>query len=70
MTRAWLMLALLTLPGGCGVVETGATAAAGANSAAQQASQAKQTEDRVKQQLDPAYQQAADQRKAAEDAGK
>jgi hypothetical protein len=51
---------------GCGLAETGATAAAAGASQAEQARQAKDTEARVKQQLDAAYQQAADQRHAAE----
>jgi len=57
--------ALLTLTG-CGLAETGAVGAAGAASQVQQASQAKATEDRVRQQLDAAAQQAAEQRKTAE----
>ena len=70
MTRLWPLLVLLILPAGCGLVDTGATAAAGAQSAAQQAAEANQTEDRVRQQLDAAARQAADQRPTAEDAAK
>jgi hypothetical protein len=51
---------------GCGLAETGAAAAAGGVSQVEQARQAKQTEARVQKQLDAAYQQAADQRRAAE----
>jgi hypothetical protein len=70
MTRLWPLLVLLILPAGCGLVDTGATTAAGAQSAAQQAAEAKQTEDRVRQQLDAAARQAADQRRTAEDAAR
>ena len=52
MVRSGALAVLLSLLGGCGLAETGVTAAAGANSAAQQAAAAKQTEDQVKQQLD------------------
>jgi len=58
----WLLLPLVA----CGVAETGAAAAAGGASEAEQARQAKQTEARVQQQLDAAYQHAAEQRKSAE----
>ncbi len=70
MTLPWPLLVLLILPAGCGLVDTGATAAAGAQSAAQQAAAAKQTEDRLKQQLDAAAKQAADQRQAEDAAAK
>ena len=60
-----VLAALLTLAG-CGLVETGATAAAGGASAAQQAKQAKETEAKIQQQINAAYQQDAAQRKAAE----
>ena len=63
------MLALPVLLAGCGVAGTGAAAASAAESAAQQASQAKQTEDRVRQQIDAAYSQAEEQRRAAEKDG-
>ncbi len=58
-----LVLGALT---GCGLVETGATAAAGGASQAEQVRQGKETEARVQKQLDAAYQQAADQRRAAD----
>jgi hypothetical protein len=51
---------------GCGLAETGITAAAGGASAAQDAKQAKDTEARLQQQINAAYQQDAAQRKAAE----
>lgn len=60
-----LLAALLSLAS-CGLVETGATAAAGGDSAAQQAKQAQQTEAKLQQQINAAYQQDAAQRKAAE----
>ncbi len=62
MFRSAILFAMLFVLAGCGVAETGAAAAA----AAAQAQQGRQTEERVKQQLDAAYQQAAEQRKAAE----
>ena len=62
-----LALAALLLPlSGCGLAETGVTAAAGGESAAQQAKEAKQTEAKLQQQINAAYQQDAAQRKAAE----
>ena len=66
MARTFAVTTLLMLLAGCGLAETGSAGVAGAESAAQQAAQAKQTEDRVTQQIDAAYQQAAEQRRAAE----
>jgi hypothetical protein len=66
MQRAWLVFALLTLLGGCGLAGTGAASGAAAQSAAQQAAAARETEDQVKRQLDAAGQQAADRRRAGE----
>lgn len=60
-----IMVAILSLAG-CGLAETGATAAAGGASAAQQARQAKETEAKIQQQINAAYQEDAAQRKAAE----
>ena len=60
-----LVATLLTLAG-CGLVETGATAAAGGASAAQEAKQAKETEAKLQQQINAAYQQDAARRQAAE----
>ena len=65
MGRLWL-IALLTLAHGCGVAATGTATATAAAPAGQDAPQARQTEERVRQQIGSAYQQAADQRRAAE----
>ncbi len=51
---------------GCGLVDTGAATAAAGASQAEQVRQAKNTEAQVRKQLDAAYQQSADQRRAAE----
>ena len=51
---------------GCGVAETGAAAAAAGASKAEELRRAKETEAQVKQQIDAAYQQAAQQRRAGE----
>lgn len=51
---------------GCGLAETGVTAAAGGASAAQEAKQAKDTEAKLQQQINAAYRQDAANRKAAE----
>ncbi|MDB6091551.1 MAG: hypothetical protein JWN85_4335 [Gammaproteobacteria bacterium] len=59
-------LALVLALAGCGLAETGAAAAAGGVSKAEEVRQAKQTEARIQQQIDAAYQQAAQQRGAAE----
>ncbi|HWF99467.1 MAG TPA: hypothetical protein VN691_09775 [Steroidobacteraceae bacterium] len=60
-----LLAAALALSG-CGLAETGATAAAGATSAAQQAKQAQDTEAKMRQQINSAYQEDAARRKSAE----
>ena len=52
--------------GGCGLAETGASAAVGGVSKAEEVKQAKETEARVQQQIDAATRQAAQQRSAAE----
>ena len=70
MGRTGALFALAMLLSGCGVVETGTGAAAGAAAAAQEAAEAKKTEDHVKAGIDDAYQQAARQRSAAEEAAK
>jgi hypothetical protein len=59
------VLILLSL-GGCGLAETGASAAAGAASEAQQAKDAKATEANIQQQINAAVQKDAARRKAAE----
>jgi hypothetical protein len=66
MGRVWVLLGLLGPLTSCGLAGTGTATATGAASAAQQASQARQTEERVKQQIDAAYSQAAEQRRAAD----
>jgi hypothetical protein len=66
IARSLVLLTALLPLAGCGLAETGATAAAGADSAAQQAAQARQTEAKVRQQIDAAYRQDAARRKAAE----
>lgn len=68
MGRVWALLTVFVTLAGCGLAGTGAAGASGAAAEAQQAAQAKQTEDRVKQQIDAAERQAADQRRAAETA--
>jgi hypothetical protein len=69
MPKSVLLTAILAagaMLGGCGLAETTTAVAAGGASQAEQVRQAKQTEARVQKQLDAAYQQAADQRRAAE----
>jgi hypothetical protein len=71
MPRSVLLTVILVVGvmlGGCGLAETGTAVAAGSASEAEQVRQAKQTEARVQKQLEAAYQQAADQRRAAESA--
>ena len=74
MTQAWtfaLSAALLSASatlGGCGLAETGATAASAADAQAQPAAQARQMEQRVKQRVEEANSQAADRERAAVDA--
>jgi len=69
MERLWALL-LVALPlAGCGVAETGASAGAAAESAAQQAAQARATQVEIRQKIDAASSQAAEQRRAAETAG-
>ena len=64
--RSLVLLATFLALAGCGLAETGATAAAGGASAAQQAKEAKETEAKVQQQINAAYQEDAARRKAAE----
>lgn len=64
-----LLAAAAVLPlAGCGLAGTAASTATGAASEAEQAKEAKATEDRVKQQLDAATREAAQQREEAEKA--
>jgi hypothetical protein len=66
MRCTWALLALPALLGGCGVAGTGTAGSAAAESAAQQAAQGRAAEDEVRRQIDAAYSQAAEQRRAAE----
>ena len=66
LVKSLALLGTVLALAGCGLVETGATAAAGGASAAQQAKEAKATEAKLQQQINAAYQQDAAQRKAAE----
>jgi len=67
MARSLVLLTLALALTGCGVAETGSAAAAAAASQAREAREGLKTEARVKEQLDAAMKQAADQRKAADD---
>jgi hypothetical protein len=66
MARSLVLLSLALSLTGCGVAETGAAAATAAASKAEEARQGLQTEARVREQLDAAAKQAADQHTAAE----
>jgi hypothetical protein len=55
---------------GCGVAGTGVSAGAAAESPAQQAAQARPAQDQVRQQIDAAYREAAEQRRAADADGR
>jgi hypothetical protein len=66
MERLWALLVVALPLAGCGVAETGASAGTAAESAARQATQAQAAQDQVRQQVDAAYRQAAEQRRAAE----
>jgi hypothetical protein len=65
MAHPWALLMLPVLLAGCGVAGTGAAAGAAAESAAQQAAQ-----EQVRDQIDAAYREAEEQRRAAETDGK
>ncbi|MBV8877803.1 MAG: hypothetical protein JO158_08825 [Gammaproteobacteria bacterium] len=70
MGRAWAVLILLVaVLTGCGVAETGAAGASAAESAAQQAAQAQSTQAEVRKQIDAAYQEDAERRRAADTDG-
>jgi len=58
------------LMAGCDVAGTAATATTGAESAAQQAKDARETENRVREQIGAAYQQAAQQRESQDSDGR
>ena len=66
MTKSLAVLTVVLPLAGCGLAETGVTAATGATSAAQEAKQAKQDEAKVQQQINSAYQTDEARRKAAE----
>ena len=62
MERFWALLVVALPLAGCGVAGTGV----GAGTAAESAAQAQAAQDQVRQQIDAAYRQAAEQRRAAE----
>ena len=66
MERLWVSLAAALPLAGCGVTATGSGAGTAAESAVQQAAQAQAAQEQVRQQVDAAYRQAAEQRRAAE----
>ncbi len=70
MGRIWALLALPVLLAGCGVAGTGTAASAAAESAAQPAPQAPAAEVRVQHEIDAAYSEAAERRRAAETDGR
>lgn len=66
LAKSLAIVAVLLTLAGCGLAETGVTAASGGATAAQDAKQAKQTEAKLQQQINAAYQEDAARRKAAE----
>jgi len=66
MLRSLALVSLVLSLTGCGVAETGTAAATAATAKAEEVRQGLQTEARVREQLDAASKQAADQRNAAE----
>ena len=66
LTSLVLAIVLNVSLGGCDLAGTGAAAAGAAAAAAQQAEQGRKTEEHVKEQVDAAYEQAAQRRQAAE----
>jgi hypothetical protein len=66
MARSLVLLFLVLSVTGCGVAETGAAAATAGAAKAEEVRQGLKTEARVREQLDAASKQAADQRNAAE----
>jgi hypothetical protein len=66
MARSLVLLSLILSLTGCGVAETGAAAATAGAAKAEEVRQGLQTEARVREQLDAAAKQAAEQRNAAE----
>ena len=66
-TQIVTSLLVAAMLAGCGLAETGATAAAEAKAAAEQAKEGKKLEEKVKRDLDAAQQAQADQLKKAEE---
>ena len=66
MAKSLVLVSLTLLLTGCGVAETGAAAAAAGAAKAQEAREGLKTEARVREQLEAASKQAADQRNAAD----
>ena len=66
MVRALVLLSLILSSTGCGIAETGTAAATAATSKAEEIRQGQAAEARVREQLDAAYKQAAEQRNAAD----
>jgi hypothetical protein len=66
MARSLIVLTLVLSLTGCGVAETGAAAATAATTKAQEAREGLKTEARVREQVDAAMKQAAEQRNSAE----
>ena len=70
MKRAWaLPCGVGLLLCGCGVAGTGAAGVSAAESAAQQAEQARDTQAEVRRQIDAAYKEDAERRRAADSDG-
>jgi hypothetical protein len=70
MGPVWGLLALPLLLAGCGMADTGTAAGSAAESAAQQAAQSRAAQDKVREQIDAAYREAEEQRRAAETDGR
>jgi hypothetical protein len=68
MIRIITSLAVAALLAACGLAETGAAAAAGGASAAEEAKEAGRITNRVEADLEAARQQAAESRRAIEEA--
>ncbi len=66
MNKLLILVAVLAPLAGCGLAEVGVAGGASAASKAEEVKQAQQTEARMQKQIDAAYGQAAEQRKAAE----
>jgi len=70
MERFSALLAMTLALAGCGAAGTAVSTGAAAESAAQQAAQARAAQDQVRQQIDAAYREAAEQRRAADADGR